>query len=133
MYIGALAAPMFFVTTLFSSAAAGIEDVVDSIAIPDLSDTVNLGPFNFITDALDALSDILVGFIRGLLYLVLAILFDQFVSGIKAQFLGSITSIVFLVKSRCIMMRHANLYIPLSSSGIHCDALAIYKEGDKRR
>ena len=97
VYIGALAAPMFFVATLFASAAAGIDDVVNAIDIPGLGDTINLGPFDFITDALDAAIDILTDFIRAVLYFILIILFDQFANGVKAQFIGSVTSIVFLV------------------------------------
>ena len=97
VYIGVLAAPMFFVATLFASAAAGIDEALDAIAIPNLGDVVNLGPFSFIGDALGAVTDFLNGFIRGVLYFILVLLFDQFVSGIKAQFIGSVTSIVFLV------------------------------------
>ena len=98
LYIGVLAAPMFFVATLFSSAAAGIDEAVDAISIPNLNDVVNLGPFDFVGDVLSDLVDVLTGFLRALLYFILIILFDQFISGIKAQFIGSFTSIVFLVK-----------------------------------
>ena len=97
VYIGVLAAPMFFVATLFSSAAAGIEEAVNALTIPNLNDVVNLGPFDFIGDALSSIVDFLTGFLEGLLYFILIILFDQFISGIKAQFIGSFTSIVFLV------------------------------------
>ncbi len=100
---------MFFIAALFASAAAGIDEALDAIAIPDLSDaidnaigdSVDLGPIDDIiggaADALDDVLDILNGFIRGILYFILIILFDQFISGIKAQFIGSFTSIVFLV------------------------------------
>ena len=107
-----LSAPIFFVATLFASAAAGIDEALDTISIPDLGDVINLGPFNFLTDALDAAVDILEGFIRGVLYFILIVLFDQFVSGIKAQFIGSFTSIAFLVKLHIYPM-HACLLEPL--------------------
>ena len=97
VYVAALSAPMFFVATLFASAAAGIDEAVDAISIPSVSDTVNLGPFDFIGDALDAAADIINDFLRGVLYFLLIILFDLFVSGIKAQFIGGFTSIFFLV------------------------------------
>lgn len=64
MYIGVLAAPMFFVVTLFASAAAGIDDALDTISIPSLSDTVNLGPFSFIGKPLDAVTGVVTDFMR---------------------------------------------------------------------
>ena len=97
MYIGALATPMFFVATVFASAAAGIDDAVNALTIPSLSDEVDFGIFNFAANALDDVGDILTEFIRGILYFILIIFFDQFASGIKAQFIGSLMSMIFLV------------------------------------
>ena len=93
-----MAAPMFSIATLFSSAAAGIDDALDMIDIPDLSDAIDLGPFDFIGDALDDIVDLLEGILRGLLYILLIVFFDQFINGIKAQFLGSFTSAAGLVR-----------------------------------
>ena len=101
-YVGLLAAPLFLVVTLFASAAGGIEDAVNLIQIPSLSDVVDLGVFNFLSDALDKVVDFLTDVLRGLLYMLLIILFDQFVNGIKGQFLGSFTSICFLVSGTII-------------------------------
>lgn len=97
VYIAALAAPMFFVATLFASAAAGIDEALDEITIPSISDSINLGPFDFLGGALDAITEIINDLLRGILYFILIILFDLFVSGVKAQFIGGFTSIFFLV------------------------------------
>ncbi len=40
---------------------------------------------------------VISGFISGLLCFIMIIIFDHFVSGIKAQLIGSVISIVFLV------------------------------------
>ena len=105
MYIAALAAPLFTVTTLALTAAAGIDEVLDILEIPDLSDVVDLGTFDFATDALDAVVDLLETAIRGILYVFLVIFFDQFFTAVKSQFLGSFTSIFFLV-SHSIKLRY---------------------------
>ena len=110
VYIAALAAPLFTVTTLALTAAAGIDEVLDIIEIPDLSDVVDLGIFDFATDALDAVVDLLETAIRGILYVFLVIFFDQFFTAVKSQFLGSFTSIFFLV-SNSINFRY--LYITI--------------------
>ena len=87
-----------FIFTLFASAAAGIDEALDAIAVPSLREFVDFGPFNFILDALDKLIDILEVLIRGIAYVFLVIFFDQFISGIKAQLLGSFSSVGFLVR-----------------------------------
>lgn len=97
IYIAALAAPLFTVATLGITAVSGINEVLDTIAIPDLSDLVNLGPFSFVTDALDAVVDLFESAIRGIIYVFLVIFFDQFLTAVKSQFVGSFTSIFFLV------------------------------------
>ena len=83
--------------TLGLTAITGIDEALDAISIPDLSDLVNLGPFSFVTDALDAVIDLFEAAIRGILYVILVIFFDQFLTAVKSQFVGSFSSIFFLV------------------------------------
>ena len=109
---------MFFVATLFASAAAGIDEAVDAIDINipsiDLGNT-NLGPLNPVRDALEsavnAATDIIIGLLRGVLYFILIILFDLFVSGIKGQFIGGFTSIFFLVSFSQVITYHTTLHL----------------------
>ena len=115
IYIAALAAPLFVVGTLIASAAGGIQDVVDAIDIPDLSDFLGrrkifsevFDPIvdgieqgiNEVAELIDRFLDLLVDFIAGILYFILVILVDQFLSGMKAQFTGSFLSIFWLVSA----------------------------------
>ena len=84
--------------TLFASAATGIDEALDLIAVPSLREFVDFGPFNFFLDAIDKIVDILEVIVRGIAYVFLVILFDQFLGGVRAQFLGSFSSIGFLVR-----------------------------------
>ena len=76
---------------------SGVNEVLDALEIPDLSDVINLGPFSFVTDALDAVIDLFQNAIRGIIYVFLVIFFDNFITAVKSQFVGSFTSIFFLV------------------------------------
>lgn len=93
----ALAAPLFAVGTLGISAFAGINDALDILTIPNIKDHINLGPFSFVGDALDAVVNLFESAIRGFIYIILVIFFDQFLTAVKSQFIGSLTSIIFLV------------------------------------
>ena len=122
-----MAAPMFSIATLFSSAAGGIDDALNEIEIPDLSDAIDLGPFDFIGDALDDVVDLLEGILRGLLYILLIVFFDQFINGIKAQFLGSFTSASGLVRCVCVLAPNCEIHFKaclanMGSWGIICDS-----------
>ena len=115
VYVAAVAAPLFVVATLFASAAGGIQDVVDAIDIPDLSDFLGRrkifsevfdpivdgieAGINEVAELIDRFLDLLLDFIAGILYLFLVILFDQFLSGLRAQFTGSFLSIFWLVSA----------------------------------
>ena len=92
-----MAAPLFAVATLGLTAATGINEALDTLTIPDLSDAIDLGPFSFATDALDAVVDLFENAIRGIIYIILVIFFDQFLTAVKSQFVGSFTSMFFLV------------------------------------
>ena len=70
-------------------------DVV--IDIPDLD--VDLGPLNFIGDAPGSIVGVFIGLITAMVYIILIIMFDILISGIRSQFIGSLTSVVFLVIS----------------------------------
>ena len=103
------------VATLIASAAGGIQDVVDAIDIPDLSDFIGrrkifsevFDPIvdgieegvNQVVELIDRFLDLLIDFITGILYFILVTLFDQFLSGMKAQFTGSFLSIFWLVSA----------------------------------
>ena len=85
--------------TLGITAISGIDEALDALSIPNLSDVIDLGPFSFATDALDAVVDLFESAIRGIVYVFLVIIFDQFFTAVKSQFVGSFTSIFFLVSS----------------------------------
>ena len=87
--------------TLIASAAAGIDEALNAIAVPSLREFVDLGVANIILDAIDFVIDLLEGVIRGIAYVFLVIFFDQFLSGVKGQFLGSFSSIGFMVRYYC--------------------------------
>ena len=89
-----------FVFTLFASAAAGIDDALDVISIPSLKEYVSFGFFDFILDIIDKVLDVLENLVRGVAYTFLVIFFNQFISGVRAQLLGSLTSVSFLVRIR---------------------------------
>ena len=86
--------------TLGITAISGIDEALDALSIPNLSDVIDLGPFSFATDALDAVVDLFESAIRGIVYVFLVIIFDQFFTAVKSQFVGSFTSIFFLVSSK---------------------------------
>ena len=116
---------MFAVATLIAGAAGAIEDAVDAIpipsniiedvipigglgipnpvdSIPSIEDALNLSPFNFIGDVLDDVISLLREFIKGILYFILVIFFEKFLTGVRGQFIGSFTSIFFLVSFHII-------------------------------
>ena len=85
--------------TLGITATTVIDEVLNAISIPDLSDMINLGPFQFLTIVLDAVINLFEAAIRGIVYAILVIIFDQFLMAVKSQFVGSFTSIFFLVSA----------------------------------
>ena len=87
-----------FIFTLFASAAAGIEEALDAISIPSLREYIDLGPFNFVLYVIDKVIDLFEVIVQGVAYVFLVIFFDQFFSGVKAQLLGSFTSLAFMVR-----------------------------------
>ena len=97
--MGALAAPMFAVATLIAGAVGGVQDAVEAISVPtgSIDDAIDLGPFDFIDNVLDDIVSLFVEFIEGILYFILVVFFQQFLTGVRGQFIGSFTSIVFLV------------------------------------
>ena len=111
---------MFTVITLGISAVSGINEVLDALEIPDLSDLVKLGPFSFVTDALDAVIDLFQNAIRGIIYVILVIFFDHFLTAVKSQFVGSFTSIFFLVRAYINVITCSTELIILFVSCIKC-------------
>ena len=83
--------------TLGLTAVTGIDEALDALTIPSLRETINLGPFDFLTVALDAVVNLFENAIRGIIYVILVIFFDHFLTAIKSQFVGSFTSMFFLV------------------------------------
>ena len=57
-YIATLAAPLFFVAALFSSALGAVDDILDLIEIPDLSDLLP-DIAGFLLDVLNSVADAL--------------------------------------------------------------------------
>ena len=120
IFTGCLAAPIFFILALLASTLAGIDEVIDMIDLPNISDfiddifdVVDLGPFDsifssvgdLIDDAVDEMVDIVKVFFRGTAYSAAIYLMDRFLQGAKAQFLGSIIAITSLV-GRVIYICH---------------------------
>ena len=83
--------------TLGLTAATGIDEALSKIPVPDLKSAVDLGPFNFASDAVDEVVDLFKAAIKGIIYIILLLFFDQYLSGMKSLFVGSFSSMFFLV------------------------------------
>ena len=83
--------------TLGLTAATALDEALSKISIPDLSDSIDLGPFSFGSDAVDAVVDLFKSAIKGIIYIIVLIFFDQYFTAVKSIFVGSFTSMFFLV------------------------------------
>ena len=96
LYIASLAAPIFFGLALIVSAGSGIDEATEALNY-NIRDNVDLGFLNTVTEVIDVLIDVLVSALRGVMYLMLVILVDIFIAGVKIQATGGIMSMIWLV------------------------------------
>ena len=99
MYVAALSAPLFLVATLIATALGAVNDIINVISIPTdiIEDAIDLGPANVLVDGLGDVLSFIVDFVRGILYFLLVILFEKFLSQMRSQLVGSVSAVLFLV------------------------------------